>query len=69
MTGCSAVNARTLSATATAATVPAEIFKNCRRDKNMMLDLLLANMNKMDEGPLLCRFVSIDLLSISQRPA
>jgi hypothetical protein len=35
MTGWSAVNARTLSATATAATVPTETFKNCRRDKNM----------------------------------
>jgi hypothetical protein len=36
MTGCSAVNARTLSATATAATVPAETFKNCLRDKNIV---------------------------------
>ena len=35
MTGWSAVNARTLSATATAATVPAVTFKNCLRDKNM----------------------------------
>src|SRR6266550_5797445 len=35
MTGCSAVNASTWSATATAATVPAETFKNCLRDKNM----------------------------------
>jgi hypothetical protein len=35
MTGWSAVNARTLSATATAATVPAETFKNCLRDTNM----------------------------------
>jgi hypothetical protein len=35
MTGWSAVNASTWSATATAATVPAETFKNCLRDKNM----------------------------------
>jgi hypothetical protein len=32
MTGWSAVKAKTLSATAIAATVPAEIFKNCLRD-------------------------------------
>jgi hypothetical protein len=35
MTGWSAVNARTLSAMATAATVPAVTFKNCLRDKNI----------------------------------
>jgi hypothetical protein len=35
MTGWSAVNASTWSATATAATVPAVTFKNCLRDKNM----------------------------------
>jgi hypothetical protein len=36
MTGCSAVNARTLSATATAATVPAEILRNCLRENCIM---------------------------------
>jgi hypothetical protein len=36
MTGWSAVNARTLSATAAAATVPAVIFRNCLRDKNIV---------------------------------
>jgi hypothetical protein len=35
MTGCNAVSASALSAMAAAATVPAETFKNCRRDKNI----------------------------------
>jgi hypothetical protein len=37
MTGCSAVSANARSAMAAAATVPAETFKNCRRDKNIRI--------------------------------
>jgi hypothetical protein len=47
MTGWSAVNARTWSATATAATVPAVTFKNCRRDKNMDATSLSVHMLSM----------------------
>jgi hypothetical protein len=36
ITGWSAVKANTWSATAAAATVPAEAFRNCRRDKNIV---------------------------------
>ena len=41
MTGCRAVNARTLSATATAATVPAEIFRTVGVKKTSVFTSLL----------------------------